>query len=177
MTINEMRSFINNGYRDGHSTPSLKLDLAGVARVTHNVVLAHGLAVQAIRASGNRSTRVGIADVPFTITPVLETQPYIQAARRAMREENASMLTAIMEGRYTDKYLKRLGPAAPQYTPEEMVCREFRSPIDRLRTYQKPFRQHGRIALIRLDELVAEFILCRTHVGREVDIQTDEIHR
>ena len=37
-------------------------------------------------------------------------------------------LTVLQEGRYTDVYLKRLGPDAPQFTPEEMET--IKSPMD-----------------------------------------------
>ena len=73
-------------------------------------------------------TKVGIADNPTVTTPVIESAEHIKAASIAIREENASILTVIMEGEYTDAYLHRLGASAPKFTPEEMHA--IGSPLD-----------------------------------------------
>ena len=128
MTMNEMRSFVELGYSNGTHAPGLKLDAAKLAQLNHYVVLAHGLAVQAIRAAGRADTRVGIADNPEATTPVIETPENIKAAETALREENAMFLTVLLDGKYTDAYLARLGPSAPKFTPEEM--KTIASPMD-----------------------------------------------
>jgi beta-glucosidase len=128
MTMNEMRTFVEQGYGLGVHAPGLKLDPKRLAQLTHYVVLGHGLAVQAIRAHTAPGTRVGIADNPIPTVPVVEIPEHIEAARKAMREENAMYLTVIEEGRYTDLYLKRLGAAAPAFTAEEL--KTISSPMD-----------------------------------------------
>ena len=120
MTMNELQTFVVLGYGEGTHAPGLKLDAAGLAQVSHFAVLGHGLAVQAIRAKAKAGTKVGLADNAVATTPVIETAEHIEAATRAMREENAMFLTVIQEGRYTDAYLQRLGPAAPKFTPEDL---------------------------------------------------------
>jgi beta-glucosidase len=128
MTVNELRSYVNAGYESGIHAPGLKLDRKGVAQVAHYAVLGHGLAVEAIRAHAKPGTKVGFADNPQAATPVIETPEHIAAAERAMREENAMYGNVIFEGRYTDAYLKKLGPDAPHFTPEEMKA--IGSPLD-----------------------------------------------
>ena len=128
MTMNEMRTFVEQGYKLGVHAPGLKLDARRIAQLTHHVVLGHGMAVQAIRAEAKPGTKVGLAEVVSATTPVVESPEHIAAARRAMREENAMYLTAILEGRYTDLYLKRLGADAPKFTQEEMKI--IASPMD-----------------------------------------------
>jgi beta-glucosidase len=128
MTMNEMSAFVDGGYGDGHSAPGLRLDAAGVAQVSHNVVLAHGMAVKAIRASGRAGTRVGIPSNAVATVPVIETTEHIEAAKIAFREQNAPFLTVIMEGKYTDRYLRRLGPSAPKHTPEDLAT--IAAPLD-----------------------------------------------
>ena len=128
MTLNELRSFVEIGYRDGRHAPGLKLDPAGVAQVAHYAVLAHGLGVQAIRAHAKAGTRIGIADNAEACTPVIETPEHIAAATRAMREENAMFLTVILEGQYTDHYLQSLGAAAPKFTPADL--QSISAPLD-----------------------------------------------
>ena len=128
MTTNELSSFVNIGYRDGRHAPGLKLGPAQVAQVAHHAVLAHGLGVQALRANARPGTLVGIAENAAATCPVFESDEHIGAARKAMREENAMFLTAIMEGRYTDLYLRHLGAAAPKFTDADMKA--IGSPLD-----------------------------------------------
>lgn len=128
MTMNEMRSFTELGYGQGTHAPGLKLNAQRLAQLNHNVVLAHGMSVQAIRAHAKPGTKVGIADNVEAATPIIESPEHIEAARRAMREENAMYLTVLQEGRYTDLYLKRLGANAPKFTAEEMEV--IKSPLD-----------------------------------------------
>jgi beta-glucosidase len=127
MTMNEMRTFVEHGYGDGVHAPGLKVGRKQLAQLTHNVVLGHGMSVQAIRASAPEA-KVGLADNPSAATPVVEVREHIEAARRAMREENAMYLTVIEEGKYTDLYLKRLGADAPHFTAEDLKI--ISSPLD-----------------------------------------------
>src|SRR5215472_2384263 len=147
MTMNEIRSFVELGYQQGTHAPGLKLNAARVAQLNHYAVLAHGLAVQAIRAAARPGTRVGIADNVQATTPLIETPPHIEAATRAMREQNAQYLTVIREGRYTDAYLQRLGSDAPKFTPEEM--KTIASPLDfiGLNIYQPTYVRADESAL------------------------------
>ncbi len=128
MTLNEMRSFVDIGYRDGRHAPGLQLPPAGVNQVRHHAVLAHGLGVQAIRAHAKPGTKVGLAENAEACAPVIETADHIGAARKAMREENAGYLTAVLEGKYTDAYLAHHGPDAPKFTAADMKA--IGSPID-----------------------------------------------
>ncbi len=127
MTMNEMRSFVELGYKTGYHAPGLRLEPGPLAQLTHNVLLAHGMAVRAIRAAAPEA-KVGLADNVVAATPAIEAPEHIRAAGTAMREENAMFLTAIMEGRYTERYLAKLGPDAPHFTQEEMGI--ISSPLD-----------------------------------------------
>jgi len=128
MTLNEMSSFVDIGYRDGRHAPGLKLPPAGVNQTRHHAVLAHGLGVQAIRAHAKPGTKVGLAENSQACAPAIESAEHIAAARKAMREENAGYLTAVMEGKYTDAYLEHHGPNAPKFTAADMKA--IGSPLD-----------------------------------------------
>lgn len=128
MTMNEMRTFVELGYGTGTHAPGLTIGPKRLAQLTHYVVLAHGMAVQSIRAKARPGTKIGIADNIAAATPVFEAPAHIEAARKAMREMNAMYTTVIHEGRYTDLYLKRLGQNAPHFTPEEL--KTISSPMD-----------------------------------------------
>ena len=128
MTMNEIRTFVELGYQDGVHAPGLKLSPSRVAQLNHHAVLGHGLAVQAIRAAAKSGTKVGLADNAVPTTPVIETPDHIDAAAKAYRLVNASFLTVIMEGRYHELYLQRLGTDAPKFTPAEM--KTIGAPLD-----------------------------------------------
>src|SRR5262245_45390160 len=139
-TINEFRSFVEGGYQGfdvqvgGGKTvhlggaPGLRLSNGDLNQVRHHAVLGHGLAVQAIRARGPASTKVGFAENMLTAVPVIETAEYIKAAERATRDLNADFTTVMLEGRYTDGYLKRTGKDAPKFTDDEL--KTIASPLD-----------------------------------------------
>jgi beta-glucosidase len=128
MTVNELRCFTDLSHKVGIHAPGLKLPDAQVNQVRHNGVLAHGLAVQAIRAHAKPGTQVGIADNTVFYVPVMETEEHVAAAKKATREMNAMFLTAIMEGRYIDEYLTQEGANAPKVQPGDMEA--IASPLD-----------------------------------------------
>jgi beta-glucosidase len=127
-TLNEFSSFIDLGYRDGRFAPGLKLPPGRLNQARHYAVLAHGLAVQAIRANAQPGTKVGLAENFLSGVPVIEMEPHIQAAAKATRLLNAAYLTVIMEGKYPEEYLQHEGANAPKYTPEDLKA--IGSPLD-----------------------------------------------
>ncbi|HKE57337.1 MAG TPA: GH1 family beta-glucosidase [Pyrinomonadaceae bacterium] len=139
-TINEFRSFVEGGYQGfdvqvgGGKTvhlggaPGLRLSNGELNQVRHHAVLGHGLAVQAIRARGRKDTKVGFAENMLIAVPTIESPDYIKAAETATRELNADFTTVMLEGRYTDSYLKKTGADAPKFTADEL--KTIASPLD-----------------------------------------------
>ncbi|MES2444768.1 MAG: GH1 family beta-glucosidase [Pseudomonadota bacterium] len=127
MTTNEIRCFTDLSHKVGIHAPGLKLPDAEANQVRHHGVLAHGLAVQAIRA-GAPKAKVGLAENPTLYVPVIETPEHIDAARKATRDDNAMFLGAVMEGKYIDSYLESAGAAAPKVEPGDMAA--IGSPLD-----------------------------------------------
>jgi beta-glucosidase len=138
-TINEFYSFVDMGYGGiemeiGGKTlkirlaPGLSLEPAALNQVRHHAVLAQGLAVQAIRATGRAGTKCGPADNINTAVPAIETPEHIKAAERATRELNAAYLTVMLEGRYTNAYLASAGKDAPTFTDDDL--RTIATPVD-----------------------------------------------
>jgi beta-glucosidase len=119
-TVNEVGRFVNFGYGWGIDAPGLKLPDGKLNQVRHNVALAHGLAVQAIRAKGRAGTKVGPAENIAACLPAIATPENIRAAEIAMRELNAGFLGVILEGKYTDGFLAYAGKNAPKFTDDEL---------------------------------------------------------
>ena len=127
-TMNEFYTFVDLGHRVGIHAPGLKLPPAQFNQVRHNVVLAHGLSVQAIRAQAKPGTKVGLADNIASAIPIIESEPHVKASEKATRVLNAQYLTVILEGKYLDEYLEKEGAAAPKFTPEDLKV--ISSPLD-----------------------------------------------
>jgi beta-glucosidase len=131
-TINEFFCFIDKGYGQGHVfdsfAPGIKLAPKELNQTRHNALLAHGKAVQALRAHARQPLHVGLADNSTICVPVTETEENINAARKAFREQNAWLITPVMEGKYLDHSLEELGADAPVFTDEEMKV--ISSPLD-----------------------------------------------
>ena len=53
---------------------------------------------------------------------MIETPAHIEAAKRAVRRENAMFLTAVMEGKYLDSYLTEQGAGAPVVQAGDMAA-------------------------------------------------------
>ncbi len=127
-TVNECGRFIPFGYGLGIDAPGLKLPQGEVNQARHHVALAHGLAVQAIRARGCVGTQVGMAENITACVPAIDTPENIRAAEIATRELNAGFLNVILEGRYTDAFLAWAGKDAPKFTADELKI--ISAPVD-----------------------------------------------
>jgi beta-glucosidase len=127
-TTNEFVCISDLGHKTGQFAPGLKLPPGPANQVRHHAILAHGLGVQSIRANAKSGTQVGLAENANVYVPAIESPEYVEAARKATREENAPFLTAVMEGKYTDAYLAREGADAPKAEPGDMKA--IGSPLD-----------------------------------------------
>ena len=119
-TLNEPGRFLNFGYGWAIDAPGLKLATGELNQARHNVVLGHGLAVQAIRARARAGTEVGIAENIAACVPAIDTPENVRATEIATRELNAGILGVILEGKYTDHFLEYAGKDAPKFTAGEL---------------------------------------------------------
>ena len=127
-TLNEAGRFLNFGYGWAIDAPGLKLPTGELNQARHNVVLGHGLAVQAIRARARAGTKIGIAENIAACVPAIDTPENVAATEIATRELNAGILNVIMEGKYTDGFLAFAGKDAPKFTADDLKA--ISSPID-----------------------------------------------
>jgi beta-galactosidase len=108
LTINEPKTVVQNGYLGGHHAPGLR-DPAAAYLVAHHLQLAHGLAVQALRATGS-SSRIGPALNLHPCYPADDSPEAAAATRLYDGYENRLYLDSIFKGAYPTDVLEDLGP-------------------------------------------------------------------
>lgn len=129
-TVNEISSFVVLAYgvgQPGFHAPGVSLgSFAELARVGHHALLAHGLGVQALRATTPKGTQIGLAENFRGYIPVVETAEHIEAADKAFAAElpNAAILRPILTGTYGEF------EGAP--SPSEADLKIISTPIDLL---------------------------------------------
>jgi beta-glucosidase len=128
MTINEPQVYIGLGYRDGTHAPGMKLPTAQWLQAGHNTLIAHGLGVQAIRASAVKKPTVGWAIVNRVEFPATDSPADIEAARRSTLSvtakdtwSNTWWADPAILGHYPEDGLKLFGADAPKFTASEMA--------------------------------------------------------
>jgi beta-glucosidase len=108
LTINEPKTVVQNGYLGGHHAPGLR-DPSAAYLVAHHLQLAHGLAVQAYRATGNDG-RIGPALNLHPCYPADDSPGVEEATRLYDGYENRLYLDSIFKGAYPADVLADLGP-------------------------------------------------------------------
>ena len=130
-TLNELQNFVDMGHQGIELTvrgkpvrielaPGLSLQAGELNQVAHHAVLAHGLAVQSIRARGSADIKVGPADVLFSAVPLIDAPNHVAAAKAATRSYNWRFLDVMLSGRYSDDYLVSAGSDAPRFSEEDL---------------------------------------------------------
>jgi len=127
MTMNEPQCFIGLGHRDGVHAPGDRLSWTKVLRAAHHALLAHGKAVQAIRATAKLKPIVGFPPVGIVKIPATQRKQDVEAARRATFEHahrtvwsNTWFTDPVFLGRYPADGLKAFGRCAPAVRSGDM---------------------------------------------------------
>lgn len=84
MTLNEPQVFLGLGHSTGVHAPGLRYTRPDVLRATHHALLAHGRAVQIIRATARSQPAVGWAPHGAIPYPATNDERDVAAAREAM---------------------------------------------------------------------------------------------
>jgi beta-glucosidase len=121
VTLNEVQVFIVAGHQGGWHAPGDGLPLKDVLLAGHHALLAHGRAVQAIRANARTPAQVGYAPVGVVKIPASDRAEDIEAARVGMfsiRERrawnNSWWMDPVLHGRYPLDGLELYGADAPR---------------------------------------------------------------
>lgn len=105
MTINEPINATYEAYYTTNFAPGTKMSVKDVANSIHHILMAHGIAVRAIRKYSPGS-RVGIVENPTIFTPKEETQG---------NYEKIETIWSILNGYYIDPIYKKEYPKIPFY--------------------------------------------------------------
>jgi beta-glucosidase len=124
-TFNEPQILVKDGYRDGLKAPGLKDDALASA-ATHHLMVAHGLAVSALRAALPSSASIGIT---LDIHPVRGVGDGIDHEREMSdAEQNRIYLDPVLHGRYPAAARPHMLPPPELIEPGDMEL--IATPID-----------------------------------------------
>ena len=126
ITLNEPQCFII-AHQSGKHAPGDTLGWKETLRAGHHALLAHGKAVQAIRAAGRTKLMVGYAPVGIASLPASSRSADVRAARTATFAVSARNLwnsswwmDPVFLGHYPENGLKAYGVNAPRPRPGDM---------------------------------------------------------
>jgi beta-glucosidase len=118
--LNEMPATVVAGYQAGFHAPGAKEPRKVCLEIQHNLLLAHGQGVRAVRQHGGPGAEVGTAHNARVFVPVYETAEHIDAAAKAFLHYNAPMLDPMAKGSYPERWLSAMGADAPRSRAGDM---------------------------------------------------------
>jgi len=124
-TLNEPWVVADAGYLHGAHAPGHR-NLFEAPRATHNLLRAHGAAVQAYRAEGTQ--RIGIVVNLEPKYPASERPEHLAATRRADAYMNRQYLDPVFFGTYPEELRDVFGEAWPDHAESDMTL--IRQEID-----------------------------------------------
>lgn len=118
-TFNEPAVIAWDGYIGGEHAPGEKDPLKG-KQVAHNLMVAHGMAVQAIRGVDPK-LEVGIVLSQWGLDPATEDPADIAAAEHAWNEGDTTFLHPIFTGHYHPETIDAVKGALPEIKSGDMA--------------------------------------------------------
>lgn len=127
-TLNEPQVFVDHGYFKGWHAPGDCLSVAQCLQIGHHTLLAHGRAVQALRANCAKPPKVGYAPVGSISCPASDRPEDIAAAKTATFDARhdgriswsvAWWTDPVYLGKYPEEALAALGKDAPKIGPDD----------------------------------------------------------
>jgi beta-glucosidase len=137
VTQNEPQCFIGAGHLDGAHAPGDKLPMREALVAMHHTLLAHGRAVQALRAACPAGARIGYSHAWTTSVPQTESAEDIAAARESFFRVEAGKLWGLSLwadpmylGHYPKAAYEVFGADMPEHSDADM--RTIHQPLDYL---------------------------------------------
>jgi len=131
ITLNEPQCFVGSGHSVGDHAPGDKLGFAQILRIAHNVLLAHGLAVQTLRVFSKKQCKIGFAPAATVKIPATDRTEDIEAARKDMFSitaknlgNNTWWMDPVFKGKYPEDGLKLFEGFLPPISDKDMniIC-------------------------------------------------------
>ena len=131
MTLNEPQIFIGLGHHSGQHAPGLQLGFSDVLLAAHNALLAHGKAVQVLRAQAKTEPVIGVVPVGVTRIPATDSPADIEAARARMFSiwskncwNNTWFADPMVLGKYPEDGMKLFEGEMPEVPDGDMktIC-------------------------------------------------------
>lgn len=115
------------GHFTGEHAPGIQ-DPSAAFGAAHHILLSHGLAVQAIRASASRKPEIGIVMNLHPVHPASSSEEDALAAKRFDGVINRMFLDPVFLGKYPEDMLELFGFFLPEIHPGDMET--IATPID-----------------------------------------------
>lgn len=115
------------GHFTGEHAPGIQ-DISAALLVSHNVLVSHGLAVQALRSSLNNEPQIGITLNLTPVYPFSDSAEDRLAATRLDGVHNRLFLDPILKGSYPEDLRELFGPVIPSFNSEDLKI--IATPID-----------------------------------------------
>lgn len=129
-TFNEPQCFLGLGYLRGEHAPGLKESPRAVFQMAHHVLMAHGMAVKALRKYAGRPVKIGYAPTCGVAMPETDSPEDIAAAKEVyfgLSDDvtnwtwNVTWFTdPVYLGHYPEEGLKKYAPYLPEIREEDM---------------------------------------------------------
>ena len=119
-TLNEPDDISEAGYGSGEHAPGVKNDLKTVRQINHNLLVAHGLAVQAIRAI-NPTLEVGIVLSSWGVEPASDDPGDVDAAEFVWNSQGIAFIHPIFRGHYHSAMFDAIGDQFPEIKSGDMA--------------------------------------------------------
>jgi beta-glucosidase len=167
-TLNEPWVVVDAGYLHGVHAPGHRSAWEAV-RAAHNLLRAHGTAVQAYRATASGGA-IGIVVNLEPKVPASETEADRAAARRADAYMNRYYLDAVLLGKYPDELGGIFGDAWPAFSEGDMAV--ISEPIDfvGINFYKRGVMRHDPAAWPVRASLVPQPQNMHTDLGWEWEV-------
>lgn len=137
MTFNEPQCHILMGYVSGTGAPKMRVSDTQAFRLIHNLLKAHGRAVQTIRKYAKKKPMVGYAPNPIEYFPYTENEKDIEATRvQAFSAKSKTLWNAtwwmdtIMLGHYPEDGIATYGERFPKDMIKEGDMELISQPLD-----------------------------------------------
>ena len=135
MTLNEPQVYIDHGHRNAVHAPGLTLTTREQLLAGHHTLLAHGKAVQVLRASCSKPGRIGIAPVGQATIPATDSPEDYAAAEKVQKSvefgnhfNNAWWFEPACLGHYPETGLKTYAEHMPEFPDSDFNT--IKQPID-----------------------------------------------